>query len=91
MARDADIFDPKQSLLLWHDLPGRDAVRISLAESGKRGARLRKPERGRGKSRRGKDTMKDGIPLSVTLDLKGNIHSTLSKLFIRIEQPPANR
>jgi Peptidase propeptide and YPEB domain len=40
---------------------------------------------------RGKGTMKDGRPVNVTLDLEGNIYSTLSRLYIRIEPPPANR
>jgi hypothetical protein len=40
---------------------------------------------------RGKGTMKDGRPVDVTLDLEGNIYSTLSRLYIRIEPPPANR
>jgi hypothetical protein len=40
---------------------------------------------------RGKGIMKDGRPVNVTLDLEGNIYSTLSRLYIRIEPPPTNR
>ncbi|MGC1559052.1 MAG: PepSY domain-containing protein [Bradyrhizobium sp.] len=40
---------------------------------------------------RGKGTMKDGRPVNVTVDLEGNIYSTLSRLYIRIEPPPATR
>jgi hypothetical protein len=36
---------------------------------------------------RGKATMEDGRSVDVTLDLEGNIYSTLSRLQIRIEPP----
>ena len=40
---------------------------------------------------RGKATMQDGKAVDVTLDLEGNIYSTLSRLHIRIEPPRSNR
>ena len=40
---------------------------------------------------RGKATLKDGRPVNVTIDLEGNIYSTLSRLYIRIQPPPPNR
>jgi hypothetical protein len=39
---------------------------------------------------RGKATMEDGRSVDVTLDLEGNIYSTLSQLKIRIEPPRSN-
>jgi hypothetical protein len=39
---------------------------------------------------RGKATMEDGRSVDVTLDLEGNIYSTLSRLEIRIEPPRSN-
>jgi len=39
---------------------------------------------------RGKATLEDGRPVDVTLDLEGNIFSTLSQLHIRIEPPRSN-
>jgi len=40
---------------------------------------------------RGNATLKDGRPVNVTLDLEGNIYSTLSRLYIRIQPVPENR